>query len=131
MKISISKSLGLFASSLVFGLSVQANAANGDVVVSGKFKGTNGHITKGSVMVVEMNGGHVIKLGENFSLDGAPDPSVAFVASGQKPVIVSALKSNSGAQTYVVPADLDPSNYDKFYIWCNQYSVSLGETNLK
>ncbi len=131
MKISILKSLGLVAFSLVFGFSMQAYAANGDVVASGSFKGTNGHTTKGDIMVVEMNGGHVIKLGENFSLDNAPDPSVAFVASGQKPVIISALKSNSGAQTYVVPANLDPSDYDKFFIWCDQYSVSLGETNLK
>ena len=84
MKISISKSIGLFASSLVLGLSVQANAANGDVVVSGNFKGTNGHITKGSIMVFEMNDGHVIKRAEDFSLDVAPDPSVAFVASEQR-----------------------------------------------
>ncbi len=124
------KSLGMVISSLLLGFSFQAQSANGDIVASGNFKGTNGHVTKGSIMVVEMNGGHVIKLGENFSLDGAPDPSVAFVASGQKPVIVSALKSKNGAQTYVVPADLDPSDYDKFYI-CDQYSVSLGETNLK
>ena len=82
-------------------------------------------------MVVEMDGGYVIELGQNFSLDGAPDPSVAFAATGKKPVIISALKSNKGAQTYVVPADLDPSDYDKFYIWCDQYSVSLGETKLK
>ena len=82
-------------------------------------------------MVVEMNGGHVVKLGENFALDGAPDTSVAFVASGQKPVFISALKSNKGGQTYAVPAGLDPSDYDKFYIWCERYSVSLDETNLK
>jgi len=131
MKISILKSLGLVVSSLALGLSMQVNAANGDVVASGSFKGTNGHTTKGDIMVVETNGGHVIKLGENFSLDNAPDPSVAFVASGQNPVIISALKSNTGAQTYVVPVDLDPSDYDKFYIWCDQYSVSLGETDLK
>ena len=131
MKTLTLKSLGMVISSLFLGFSIQAQAANGDVIASGNFKGTNGHVTKGDIMVVEMNGGHVIKLGENFSLDGAPDPSVAFVANGKNPVIISALKSNKGAQTYAVPDDLDPSDYDKFYIWCDQYSVSLGETKLK
>lgn len=131
MKISISKSLGLLASSLVLGLSMQANAANGDVVASGSLAGANGHVTKGNVMVVEMNGGHVVKLGEGFSLDGAPDPKLAFGMDGKAPVMLSVLKSNTGAQTYEVPAGIDPANFNKFYIWCEQYSVSLGDTELK
>lgn len=131
MKTLTLKSCGVVISSLLLGFSIQAQATNGDVVASGNFKGTNGHVTKGSIMVVEMNGGHVIKLGEDFSLDDAPDPSVAFVASGKKPIIISALKSNRGAQTYVVPASINPSDYDKFYIWCDKFSVSLGETDLK
>lgn len=131
MKISISKSLGLLASSLVLGMSMQANAANGDVVASGSLTGANGHVTKGKVMVVEMNGGHVVKLGEGFSLDGAPDPKLAFGLDGKAPVILSVLKSNTGAQTYEVPAGVDPANFNKFYIWCEKYSVSLGDTELK
>lgn len=131
MKTLMGRFAGILAISLLLFFSIQAYAADGDVVVSGKLKGTNGHATKGDIMVVEMNGGHVIKLAENFSLDGAPDPSVAFVAKGKKPVIISGLKSNKGAQTYNVPAGVDPLAFDKFYIWCDQYSVSLGETELK
>jgi hypothetical protein len=131
MNISISKSLGLVASGLVLCMPMQANAANGDVVARGSLAGANGHVTKGKVMVVEMDGGYVVKLSEGFSLDGAPDPKLAFGVGGEAPLILSALKSNTGAQTYDVPAGVDPANFNKFYIWCEQYSVSLGDTELK
>jgi hypothetical protein len=38
----------------------------------------------------------------------------------------SALKSNSGAQTYELPAALDPTGYTELWVWCEQYSAPLG-----
>lgn len=131
MKLSVSKALGLAASTLVLAISMQANAANGDVIASGSLSGANNHVTKGNVMVVEMNGGYVVKLGEGFSLDGAPDPKLAFGVDGKAPVMLAPLTSNTGAQTYEVPAGINPANFNKFYIWCEKFSVSLGDTDLK
>ena len=44
----------------------------------GMFSGESSHKTSGSVTVTKQNGQHVIELGGDFSLDGAPDPYVAL-----------------------------------------------------
>jgi hypothetical protein len=111
-------------------LSVQAFAASGDVVSSGELSGLNSHVTTGSVSFVEVENGYLVKLGEGFSLDGAPDPKLALVSGDNAPVILAALESNNGEQTYIVPADVNPADFDTFHIWCEKFSVSLGATEL-
>ena len=76
--------------------------------------------------------GWEIHLKDDFTFDGAPDPRVGFGASGK---FVAAtdfepLRSNSGAQVYKVPANVDPTAYDEVYIWCRKYSVPLGVAKL-
>ncbi len=41
------------------------------------------------------------------------------------------LASNKGAQVYRVPADTDPTRFDKIVIYCRKYSVPLGIADLK
>ena len=110
---------------------IQTPAHAEEVVASGKFKGKSSHVTKGTVNIVKTESGYLVKLASNFSLDGAPDPTLAFGKSGAQPDIIAKLKSNRGAQTYEVPADINVSDYDQFYIWCEQYSVPLGLAKLK
>ena len=97
--------------------------------VSGTFTGLSDHITTGGVSIVETaEGTTVVLLDANFSLDGAPDPSVGFGIDG---VFVpasdlGALQDLNGFQAYVVPADVDVADFDEVYIWCDKFSVPLG-----
>jgi hypothetical protein len=95
---------------------------------SGSFGGVNGHQASGTVEVVKAAGGWEVHLKDNFTFDGAPDPWVGFGKSGSFAPATDfyRLRSNSGAQVYKVPADVDPAPYDEVYIWCRQYSVPLG-----
>jgi hypothetical protein len=74
------------------------------------------------------NGGAVVILDKNFSLDGAPDPRVGFGKNGQYDAAsdVGKLGNHKGLQAFVVPAGVDVSKYDEVYIWCRKFSVPLG-----
>ena len=104
-----------------------------EVLGSAQFEGSSGHETSGGVTVVSTDNGVIVVLGEDFMFDGAPDPHVAFGTGGRfdPDSELGILASNSGTQTYRVPASLDISGYDEVYIWCVQYSVPLGVATLQ
>jgi hypothetical protein len=95
---------------------------------TGSFGGLNGHRATGQAMVVKTADGWEVHLNDNFTFDGAPDPWVGFGTSGNfaRTTDFYRLRSNSGAQVYKVPADIDPAAYGEVYIWCRRYSVPLG-----
>lgn len=98
---------------------------------SGTFAGASDHITSGSVSVIWTGSAWVISLGPDFSLDGAPDPVVGLGRNGYDPAAkLGALQSDTGAQTYILPAALDIGDYLQVYIWCEQFSVPLGVADL-
>jgi hypothetical protein len=101
-----------------------ANAGAG----SGSFTGASGHETTGHVEVVKTASGWEVHLKDDFTFDGAPDPRVGFGSGGKFAAATDfePLRSNSGAQVYVVPADIDPEAFDEVYVWCRKYSVPLG-----
>ena len=95
---------------------------------AGTFTGQSGHETSGSVEVVRTDTGWEVRLGADFSFDGAPDPRVGF-GSGESfadGTDFEQLRANSGAQVYQVPDAIDPAAHDAVYIWCRRYSVPLG-----
>ena len=102
--------------------------ADGQVRSSGQFSGLSDHITTGDVTIVEGTGGTQIILGENFSLDGAPDPKVGLGKGGEydPTTAVHALASNTGEQVYLLPASINVADYDEVYIWCGEFEVGLG-----
>ena len=116
---------------LIFG----AEIASADTVSgSGTFKGASKHITSGEVSVVKMsNGEAVIKLGDSFKFDGAPDPVVGMGKNGKYDASTNLgkLAKSSGQQNYVIPNSIDSSKYNEVYIWCKQYGVPLGVASLK
>ena len=94
---------------------------------TGKFKGTNNHVTTGTA---EIAGNQVNLLGD-FTFDGAPDPKVALGKNGyDKNTLMGLLKSNNGASSYTIPAGIDPSEYNEVWIWCEKFNVSLGVAKL-
>ena len=83
----------------------------GSKTYTGSFKGDNGHVTTGNVTIKKEGGSMVVVLENNFSLDGAPAPTLGFSKGGKfdKATEFSALKSNTGRQVFkfVVPGNIN------------------------
>ncbi len=109
-----------------------AASAGEEVLASGAFRGKSGHAASGGVSVVKTGTGITVVLGRDFKFDGAPDPKLGFGKDGYvKATQFSVLKSNNGKQTYEIPADLDPADYNEVWVWCEKYAVPLGVANLE
>ena len=107
--------------------------ADHHVVASGAFVGKSDHKTSGAASIEQLSdGGYVVVLGDNFSLDGAPDPKVALGNNGyDKSTLLGKLEKKNGKQIYRLPANIDPTNYNEIWIWCEKFSVPLGVAKLK
>ncbi len=104
-----------------------AATAQDQVLASGAFRGQSGHAASGGVRVVKTAQGTVVVLEPDFKFDGAPDPKLGFGNNGYlESTQFSALESNSGEQTYDIPAAIDPADYTELWVWCEKYSVPLG-----
>ncbi len=126
-------STALVAATLAFTALAPTTASAGDTSLTGTFTGDNDHITTGGVSVVKTaNGGAVVILDTNFSLDGAPDPKVGFGKDGTYVPAsdLGVLTQNTGLQVFVVPASVNVDDFNEVYIWCEQFSVSLGKADL-
>ncbi len=103
----------------------------GDIVTSGDFSGLSDHVTTGRVTIRKDADAYYVVLEDDFSLDGAPDPTLGF---GDGDYLIetqfSALNNKSGYQTYKLPAELDPSQYSQIYVWCEEFSVPLGVASI-
>ena len=100
---------------------------------SGTFSGLSNHVTKGAVEVVQTDSGWEIHLKDSFWFDGAPDPRVGFGNDGKfvDPTDFEPLRSNTGAQVYKVPANINPEDFSEVYIWCRKFSVPLGVASIE
>ncbi|MEX0317650.1 MAG: DM13 domain-containing protein [Ruegeria sp.] len=94
----------------------------------GTFEGRSNHVTTGSVTVVKEGDRYIVELGDDFSLDGGPDPRVALGKDGtyDPDTKLGALLNLTGKQRYVVPATWDISAHNEVYIWCEVAGVPLG-----
>ncbi|MDH3666008.1 MAG: DM13 domain-containing protein [Paracoccaceae bacterium] len=99
---------------------------------SGSFTGASGHVTSGSVEVIQTGDGWEVHLKDDFAFDGAPDPRVGFGQGGKfaKGTDFEPLRQNAGAQVYKVPAEINPDDFDTVFIWCRKFSVPLGSAAL-
>ncbi|MEK6204616.1 MAG: DM13 domain-containing protein [Amylibacter sp.] len=96
---------------------------------TGSFHGASDHITKGEYTIsMQADGSYVITLEDNFSLDGAPDPSVGFGKDGKysKVTYLGNLKNLKGKQSFAIPASVDLTKFNEVYIWCAKFTVPLG-----
>ena len=73
-----------------------------------------------------------IRFGPNFSIKGAPGPYLGFGKDGKyvKATQFSKLLKTTGAQTYKVPASIDVSEFNEFYVWCKPFNVPLALAKL-
>jgi len=131
------KSLTSFAAAATF-VAVAAFSPNlasaGEAAATGTFTGANDHITTGGVSIIKTaGGGAIVILDADFSLDGAPDPSVGFGKDGEyvKAADLGDLVEIAGLQAYVVPASVNVDDFNEVYIWCDEFNVSLGVASIE
>ena len=117
--------LGLVAGGLV--VPFMPAAASAETLRSGALEGTAGHTATGSVSIVKEGDAINVVFSNDYSLDNAPDPYVAFgdgsaYADGTDFVKMKSLK---GAQTYSLPGNIDHSDYSAVWLWCRRFGVPL------
>ena len=103
----IAKTLGIFAAVMIAFGAMSVNA--GGAKKHGTFTGASDHITTGGVQIVKTaNGGAVVILDSDFSLDGAPDPRVGLGKDGKYVAAtdLGTLGHLTGVQVYIVPLSL-------------------------
>jgi len=122
----------VLALGLMLSITTPPMAMAGDVLRSGQLVGENKHVTTGKVTIEKDGNRTLVVLGPQFSLDGAPDPRLGFSKGGKfdKSTMFSKLKKLNGRQVYELPKSISVSNYDKFVVWCEKFSVSLGSAKL-
>lgn len=95
---------------------------------------------KGMWSVAQEDGQDVIRFNEDFKTKGGPDLKVYLSSNSldnldsgaveASSVKLSVLKSNRGAQSYVIPADIDLIEYKSVVIHCEAFSVLWGGFDL-
>ncbi|MEO7501241.1 MAG: DM13 domain-containing protein [Gemmatimonadaceae bacterium] len=92
-----------------------------------------GHSVRGSVRFSVKNGVARLDLSDDFSVSAVPGPFVYVNTTNNantgRPLRVSALGSNSGAQSYVfqLPAG---AAYTWVLIWCDPFNVAVAEAQI-
>lgn len=123
-----------FAMAAIFATAISAPlATQADVTSSGTFTGASDHVTTGNVSIFKTeDGGALVILDSNFSLDGAPDPRVALGKDGEYAPLsdLGILQNLGGAQVYKVPASINVDDFNEVYIWCLKFGVPLGVAEL-
>ncbi|MFY0620306.1 MAG: DM13 domain-containing protein [Pelagimonas sp.] len=122
------------AAALVATVGTQAAAESMKSVADGTFQGRSNHVTTGSVSIYKEGEVYIVELGDDFVLDGGPDPRVGFGKAGEylgAEGYLGALQSLNGKQRYAVPKVWDVSAYDEVFIWCDVAGVPLGVASLK
>jgi len=95
---------------------------------------------KGSWNITEENGQKVINFSDDFKTKGGPDLKVFLTPESvnaldsqnvtSSSLKLSVLKSTRGSQSYVIPADVNLSDYKSVVIHCEAFSVLWGGFDL-
>ena len=95
---------------------------------------------KGDWEIVKENGQTIFRLSEDFKTKNGPDlklflsPKTVGNATGstatQDAVRLGVLKSNKGGQDYIIPSNIDLSQYGSILIHCEAFSKLWGGANL-
>lgn len=101
---------------------------------SGSFRGLNGYSAEGSAVLRQEDDAAELVFESNFRTQNGPglyiylSPEEEGVSGG---VNLGELKSTSGAQTYAIPASVDPADFDYVIIYCQPFGVPFGTATLE
>lgn len=106
---------------------------------SGSFETQAFHI-KGDWKIVKENGQTIFRVSDDFKTKNGPDlklflsPKTVSGATGatatQDAIRLGVLRSNKGGQDYIIPANIDLSQYGSILIHCEAFSKLWGGANL-
>lgn len=97
------------------------------------------HETLGGVRIFTENGTQFIEFDQAFKTDNGPDLYVILTRQGQPPIMgikeqdyrsLGLLQRISGTQRYVIPADLNLSEFASVAVWCRQFNATFGYAQL-
>lgn len=137
LKIALITSLSTVLSTTVFAQSSSAPVVEAPAASTFVKKRYN---IKGTWNVTETEGQKVIQFNDDFKTKGGPDlklylssKSVSDLQSGdvaKSSYKLSILKSNRGAQSYIIPADVNLTDYKSVVIHCEAFEVLWGGFDL-
>ena len=112
-------------------VATQATATNNFVSVGRK-------TTTGQIKIVNENGNRYIEFDQSFVTDNGPDlkvilhrnKSVSSRIRESEYIEIAPLQSFSGRQRYLIPDEVDLSQYSSVAIWCRQFNVTFGYAEL-
>lgn len=97
----------------------------------GVFQGAGSHKASGHVEIVKDGAVTKVVIKNDFTLQDAPAPRLAWGKDGYKRgSIFATLTKFRGAQEYVVPAGTDLTQYNQVWIWCEKFDVPLAVAKL-
>ena len=90
---------------------------------------------------MSQDGGQTLRFDERFSTSDGPDLVVilhrsATILEDTTPpayplvegdyVVLAPLAATNGAQEYVIPANVDPEDYQSVAVWCQAFNATFG-----
>jgi len=110
---------------------VQPTPAAGPVkVTTGNLRGLAGHYGRGTAAVYRlMDGSHFVRL-EDLETPRAPAVYVYLVPNANQTgpggrVNLGPLRGNQGSQNYVIPRDVDVSQFKTVLLWCDRFETPI------
>ena len=103
------------------------------IVASGQFEGKTFHRGSGTAELVKTGDRYAVRFESDFSVTNGPDLFVHFGNNNKvdKSARLGKLKGSKGSQNYVVPTDIDPTQYSEVWIYCRAFSVTFAVATLQ
>jgi hypothetical protein len=123
-----------------------AQSSQVSVLRSGKFVDGE-HPTQGGVRIIKQNNQRLLELDQTFTTStsgpdlvvilhrladviGSTTPPAYPIKEGDY-VLLAPLKSYSGTQSYLIPANLNLDDFKSAAIWCRRFNATFGAATLK
>lgn len=103
-------------------------------LATGTLDGRGGHIATGRFRIFETAVALSLRIEDDFTFDGAPEPWWGFGRDGEdfdRSTMFAELASNTGAQTADIPAGTDVASYDALILWCRAVDSLLAVGRLE
>jgi len=102
--------------------------------LSGMFMdGEKNYKTSGTIQTINADDGFYLRF-EDFQTTNGPNLFVYLIQPGTETtegISLGALKGNTGNQNYLVPEDVDLTQYSTVVIWCRAFDADFGFGELK
>ncbi|MEM7372477.1 MAG: DM13 domain-containing protein [Bacteroidota bacterium] len=95
----------------------------------GSFQGLNGYNVKGTATLMTIDGESTLMFDPDFQSSNGPglyvylSPNATNVSGGVK---LEKLQATSGMQTYAIPANVNPQDFDHVLIYCQPFGAPFG-----